>query len=92
MTDEIMYALMKLSGQEYVDEYAQRAKGKLSSALRHGRPAREDRVASVNGAAPRDGDTDKPADASSAAEATDGSNRGQEVPDASASGSGTIQD
>jgi 1-acyl-sn-glycerol-3-phosphate acyltransferase len=26
MTDEIMYELMKLSGQEYVDEYAQRGK------------------------------------------------------------------
>jgi 1-acyl-sn-glycerol-3-phosphate acyltransferase len=26
VTDEIMYALMELSGQEYVDEYAQRAK------------------------------------------------------------------
>jgi 1-acyl-sn-glycerol-3-phosphate acyltransferase len=26
MTDEIMYAIMKLSGQEYVDSYAQRAK------------------------------------------------------------------
>jgi 1-acyl-sn-glycerol-3-phosphate acyltransferase len=26
MTDEIMYEIMKLSGQEYVDEYAQRAK------------------------------------------------------------------
>jgi 1-acyl-sn-glycerol-3-phosphate acyltransferase len=34
MTDEIMYELMKLSGQEYVDEYAQRAKGRLTSALR----------------------------------------------------------
>ena len=34
MTDEIMYELMKLSGQEYVDEYAQRAKGRLSQALR----------------------------------------------------------
>jgi 1-acyl-sn-glycerol-3-phosphate acyltransferase len=30
MTDEIMYELMKLSGQEYVDEYAQRAKGRLT--------------------------------------------------------------
>jgi 1-acyl-sn-glycerol-3-phosphate acyltransferase len=29
MTDEIMYELMKLSGQEYVDEYAQRGKGRL---------------------------------------------------------------
>jgi 1-acyl-sn-glycerol-3-phosphate acyltransferase len=35
VTDEIMYALMKLSGQEYVDEYAGRAKGKLSHMLRH---------------------------------------------------------
>jgi 1-acyl-sn-glycerol-3-phosphate acyltransferase len=26
MTDEIMYELMKLSGQEYVDQYAQRGK------------------------------------------------------------------
>lgn len=36
VTDEIMYELMKLSSQEYVDEYAQRAKGKLAQALRHG--------------------------------------------------------
>jgi 1-acyl-sn-glycerol-3-phosphate acyltransferase len=35
MTDEIMYELMKLSGQEYVDEYAQRAKGRLAERLRH---------------------------------------------------------
>jgi 1-acyl-sn-glycerol-3-phosphate acyltransferase len=28
VTDEIMYALMELSGQEYVDEYAQRAKNR----------------------------------------------------------------
>ena len=35
MTDEIMYELMKLSGQEYVDEYAQRAKGRLTHPLRH---------------------------------------------------------
>ena len=34
MTDEIMYELMKLSGQEYVDEYAQRAKVRLSKAAR----------------------------------------------------------
>jgi 1-acyl-sn-glycerol-3-phosphate acyltransferase len=36
VTDEIMYELMELSGQEYVDEYAQRAKGRLSHVLRHG--------------------------------------------------------
>jgi 1-acyl-sn-glycerol-3-phosphate acyltransferase len=35
VTDEIMYELMKLSGQEYVDEYAQRAKGRLTQVLRH---------------------------------------------------------
>ena len=35
VTDEIMYELMKLSSQEYVDEYAQRAKGRLTHALRH---------------------------------------------------------
>lgn len=42
ITDEIMYELMNLSGQEYVDEYAQRAKLRLTSALLpggHGRPA-----------------------------------------------------
>jgi 1-acyl-sn-glycerol-3-phosphate acyltransferase len=45
MTDEIMYELMKLSGQEYVDEYAQRAKIRLSNPLRHdgrARPAAQD--------------------------------------------------
>jgi 1-acyl-sn-glycerol-3-phosphate acyltransferase len=37
MTDEIMYELMKLSGQEYVDEYAQR--GKARAARKDKRPA-----------------------------------------------------
>jgi 1-acyl-sn-glycerol-3-phosphate acyltransferase len=36
MTDEIMYELMKLSGQEYVDEYAQRAKKALHRSRRNG--------------------------------------------------------
>jgi 1-acyl-sn-glycerol-3-phosphate acyltransferase len=40
MTDEIMYELMKLSGQEYVDEYAQRSKGKgRRPTLRKAAPA-----------------------------------------------------
>jgi 1-acyl-sn-glycerol-3-phosphate acyltransferase len=34
ITDEIMYALMELSGQEYVDEYAQQAKNRLRSGRR----------------------------------------------------------
>jgi 1-acyl-sn-glycerol-3-phosphate acyltransferase len=34
ITDEIMYAIMKLSDQEYVDEYAQRAKARLSAVVR----------------------------------------------------------
>jgi 1-acyl-sn-glycerol-3-phosphate acyltransferase len=49
MTDEIMYELMKLSGQEYVDEYAQRAKIRLAKPLRHGRHGRHG----------RDGETDE---------------------------------
>jgi 1-acyl-sn-glycerol-3-phosphate acyltransferase len=40
VTDEIMYELMKLSGQEYVDEYAQRAK--LGRALPHRHRGHED--------------------------------------------------
>jgi 1-acyl-sn-glycerol-3-phosphate acyltransferase len=37
VTDEIMYELMKLSGQEYVDEYAQRAKvGRPLARRSHG--------------------------------------------------------
>jgi 1-acyl-sn-glycerol-3-phosphate acyltransferase len=35
VTDEIMYEVMRLSSQEYVDEYAQRAKGRLAQALHH---------------------------------------------------------
>jgi 1-acyl-sn-glycerol-3-phosphate acyltransferase len=34
ITDEIMYALMELSGQEYVDEYAQQAKNRLRPGRR----------------------------------------------------------
>ncbi len=35
VTDEIMYALMELSGQEYVDIYAQRAKAEIVAAKKH---------------------------------------------------------
>jgi 1-acyl-sn-glycerol-3-phosphate acyltransferase len=35
VTDEIMYALMDLSGQEYVDIYAQRAKAEIAAAKKH---------------------------------------------------------
>jgi 1-acyl-sn-glycerol-3-phosphate acyltransferase len=35
LTDEVMYAIMKLSGQEYVDHYAQRAKVGVTLPLRH---------------------------------------------------------
>ncbi|RCV55289.1 lysophospholipid acyltransferase family protein [Marinitenerispora sediminis] len=37
ITDEIMYALMELSGQEYVDRYAQSVKAELEAAAREGR-------------------------------------------------------
>jgi 1-acyl-sn-glycerol-3-phosphate acyltransferase len=39
LTDEVMYAIMKLSGQEYVDEYAQRAKVSVALPRRHRGPA-----------------------------------------------------
>ena len=35
LTDEVMYAIMKLSGQEYVDEYAQRTKVSVPRPRRH---------------------------------------------------------
>jgi 1-acyl-sn-glycerol-3-phosphate acyltransferase len=38
LTDEVMYAIMKLSGQEYVDQYAQRAKVGVHLPLRHRGP------------------------------------------------------
>jgi len=38
VTDEIMYALMDLSGQEYVDEYAQRAKLRVARGPRKPEP------------------------------------------------------
>ncbi len=60
MTDEIMYELMKLSGQEYVDVYAQRAKGRLTSHLRHSSTAHKSDVPG-----PTDG-TPAPADGSTA--------------------------
>ncbi len=39
VTDEIMYAVMNLSGQEYVDVYAQRAKSRGKQAARTPTPA-----------------------------------------------------
>jgi 1-acyl-sn-glycerol-3-phosphate acyltransferase len=43
MTDEIMYELMELSGQEYVDEYAQRNKTRLAAIRKsHDRKAGPD--------------------------------------------------
>jgi len=49
VTDEIMYELMELSGQEYVDVYAQRAKEELAEKKKLQRPdgdRRSDRKAS----------------------------------------------
>src|SRR5215472_9340884 len=54
MTDEIMYELMKLSGQEYVDEYAQRAKVRLADRLRHDGHGR--RTAEEEDQVPADGE------------------------------------
>jgi hypothetical protein len=42
ITDEIMYALMELSGQEYVDVYAAKAKEQTTDVPEQGKPS--DRV------------------------------------------------
>jgi len=62
ITDEVMYAIMKLSGQEYVDEYAQRAKLGVPAALRKGASAEDDRPADGPPGDGRPGDG-RPADA-----------------------------
>jgi 1-acyl-sn-glycerol-3-phosphate acyltransferase len=41
ITDEVMYALMELGGQEYVDTYAQTAKSELARQRKHHEPAPE---------------------------------------------------
>jgi 1-acyl-sn-glycerol-3-phosphate acyltransferase len=41
VTDEIVYALMELSGQEYVDIYAQRAKAEIAAARKQHKNHRE---------------------------------------------------
>ena len=64
ITDEVMYAIMKLSGQEYVDEYAQRAKLSLPSALRKDAGAEDGRPADGRPADGRPADR-RPADGSS---------------------------
>ena len=56
MTDEIMYELMKLSGQEYVDEYAPRGKSRLPSLrLGHHSPS-DDSPVEDGDSPPEDGD------------------------------------
>src|SRR5215469_136438 len=56
VTDEIMYAVMNLSGQEYVDEDAQRAKKRArpGGSARHGAASQPDGAASPDGAAKPD--------------------------------------
>ena len=51
VTDEIMYEIMKLAGQEYVDSYAQRSKTGRPLALRHRRHPAEQPSAATNGSA-----------------------------------------
>jgi 1-acyl-sn-glycerol-3-phosphate acyltransferase len=41
VTDEIVYAIMELSGQEYVDTYAQRAKAEIAAAKKQHKNPRE---------------------------------------------------
>ena len=57
VTDEIMYAVMNLSGQEYVDEYAQRAKkrAKPDDTIRPGDAAETDGTMQADRAVQADG-------------------------------------
>jgi 1-acyl-sn-glycerol-3-phosphate acyltransferase len=89
VTDEIMYELMKLSSQEYVDEYAQRAKGRLSQALHHDSRGKDRELDSgrdngqVSGTdADSDADADSDTDADSRSDA-DSHSRGHKFEDAS---------
>jgi 1-acyl-sn-glycerol-3-phosphate acyltransferase len=54
-TDEIMYELMKLSGQEYVDQYAQRLKVSVPLPRRNRRGAASQDGAAADGPVVRDG-------------------------------------
>ena len=68
-TDEIMYELMKLSGQEYVDQYAQRLKVSVPLPRRnHGRrAAAQDATAAGGPVVQVNGDGSRPADGTASA-------------------------
>jgi 1-acyl-sn-glycerol-3-phosphate acyltransferase len=62
MTDEIMYELMQLSGQEYVDVYASKVKAELNRARRSGPAATRAAAASVSRQADPEAADRKPAE------------------------------
>ena len=61
ITDEIMYELMRLSGQEYVDVYAATVKQRLTQSVRQGVGALRSRSGDAAGG-PADGPADQPVD------------------------------
>ena len=75
ITDEIMYELMKLAGQEYVDEYAQRNKLRRGSSRRNQDPAISARAGGADGAARASADGGPPATAPGAGATADGGSR-----------------
>ena len=84
VTDEVMYAIMKLSGQEYVDEYAQRSK--LTVPLPHHRRDAGPADDELEAAAPegRRPDGSGPEHAAPGAAAPDGAAPGPAAPDGAA--------
>jgi len=84
VTDEVMYAIMKLSGQEYVDEYAQRSK--LTVPLPHHRRDAGPADDELEDAAPegRRPDGSGPEHAAPGAAAPDGAAPGPAAPDGAA--------
>ena len=67
ITDEIMYELMKLAGQEYVDEYAQRTKARRSA-----RRKLDNEIAAGAGAGDSDGPIPAAANGAAPAPVPDG--------------------
>jgi len=79
ITDEIMYELMKLAGQEYVDEYAQRTKLRRGASRRNSESGKSAGVADTAGAGRASADGGPAATASGATSASGDASAGGEA-------------
>jgi 1-acyl-sn-glycerol-3-phosphate acyltransferase len=92
VTDEIMYEIMKLSGQEYVDQYAQAFKAQRQAA-RRAHPAGASAESGTDGSAPAPGQAPNRqggrAGTASGADGSNGADRDPARPGPETAGSGT---